>query len=203
MYNFMATVLLLVVSIFNFVLAIIVVYIAFALMAIGTSFWAATNTFFQITDSPFWGNVWALLPYYSGIIIVQRLFILSSLPRESYLLRTHKLHKLKIALPSGLVIAGLVSIPRIRLKWIFLGFLLGIIEGVTCNLILPALRVYNAVAYGPSFTIFMLLTFAYTITRHRFLGLRYLFNRTIFFNSFSFCLWSLLFDFEYPHKNVG
>lgn len=60
------------------------------------------------------------------------------------------------------------------------GIVGALIAGVTTNLVLPALGIYNSVALGPSFTLIMLFFVAYAIIKYRAFETRILFG-TIFY----------------------
>jgi signal transduction histidine kinase len=70
---------------------------------------------------------------------------------------------------------------RTQLKLIFIGLLGAVVAGTITNLILPATGIYNAVAFGPTFTLILLSVISYAIVRHRLFDIRVLVGRIVYY----------------------
>ncbi len=71
------------------------------------------------------------------------------------------------------------GVTRAQIQYVFVGLLLFSIFGLTTNLILPSLgfSVYNNL--GPLFSVIMVAFTAYSIVKHRFMDIRFAFNKIL------------------------
>jgi len=76
---------------------------------------------------------------------------------------------------------------RAQLELIFLSIVVSCLVGVTCNLILPTLNIFEYFWIGPFFSIYMVLTIAYAIVRYQLFDIKLVITET-----FTFMLWLLI-----------
>ena len=97
------------------------------------------------------------------------------------------------------------GVEKIQLQYILLGVVLTAVGALITNLILPVFfSLFYLSSYGPAFLIiFVGFTFI-SIVRHRFLGIRFLIGRILFFSSLS--IFAVLFFFVFgffAEKSLG
>ncbi len=69
------------------------------------------------------------------------------------------------------------GLPKMQLKYLFLGFALFIISIILSNIILPLFKIYQLTFLGPAFSLFLVSGVAYSITRYRLMDVRLIIGR--------------------------
>lgn len=87
---------------------------------------------------------------------------------------------------------------RLQILYLIWGFLLTFVLGSVTNLLLPLLGIFHFQNFGPTATIFLLLSISYVILKHRFLDLRFAVRAFITYllvSAIQFCVYMAVYLF--------
>jgi PAS domain S-box-containing protein len=74
-----------------------------------------------------------------------------------------------------------LGLQRRQIEHVFLGILVATLCGLATNVLAPIAGISSGEPYGPSFVVFMMMVFAYSMVRYQLLDLRLVISRTILY----------------------
>lgn len=95
------------------------------------------------------------------------------------------------------------GVTRAQMQYVFAGLLLFSLFGLTSNLILPAVGISTFNSLGPLFSVIMVAFTAYSIVRHRFMDIRFAFNKILGYSLMAGFVYAIFYFLIWLYNNIS